>query len=105
MSCPFPGMDPYLERRALWPDFHDSLIAYLREALQPLLRPRYAALTQDRLFVVQHERPIRPDVSVIETRGNRPFVDSTTGAMVGDQPVAKRSNCGSDPSRTTTGAA
>jgi Uma2 family endonuclease len=87
MSCPFPGMDPYLERRALWPDFHDSFIAYLREALQPLLRPRYAALTQDRLFVVQHERPIRPDVSVIETRGNRPFVDSTTGAMVADQPV------------------
>jgi len=24
MRCPFPGMDPYLERPELWPDFHDS---------------------------------------------------------------------------------
>ncbi len=67
MQCPFPGMDPHLERSAIWPDFHDSLIAYIRESLQPCLRPRYAALTQDRLFVVEHERPIRPDVSIVET--------------------------------------
>ncbi|MGH7128450.1 MAG: DUF4058 family protein, partial [Planctomycetaceae bacterium] len=59
MSCPFPGMDPYIERPEIWPDFHDSLIAALRGALQPLLRPRYAALTQDRLYVVESERPIR----------------------------------------------
>lgn len=67
MQCPFPGMDPYLERPAIWPDFHDSLIAYIREALQQHLRPRYVALTQDRLFVVEHDRPIQPDVSIIET--------------------------------------
>ena len=23
---PFPGMNPYLERRHIWPDFHDGLI-------------------------------------------------------------------------------
>ena len=67
MRCPFPGMDPYLERPAIWPDFHDSLIAYTRETLQPQLRPRYVALTQDRLYVVEHERPIRPDVSILRT--------------------------------------
>jgi Protein of unknown function (DUF4058) len=27
MDCPFPGMDPYIERSAIWADFHDALIA------------------------------------------------------------------------------
>ncbi len=67
MDCPFPGMDPYLERRELWPDFHDRFITHLSEALQPMLRPQYAAISQNRLYVVEHERPIYPDVSVIET--------------------------------------
>lgn len=88
MPCPFPGMDPYLERRALWPDFHDRFITYLGEALQPFLRPRYAALTQDRLFVVEHERPIRPDVSIIEVSDRGDLVrGSTAGTMVADEPV------------------
>lgn len=67
MQCPFPGMDPYLERSEIWPDFHDSLIAYIREVLQPLLRPRYVAVTRDRLYVIESERPIWPDVSVVRT--------------------------------------
>ncbi len=85
MQCPFPGMDPYVERTQIWPDFHDSLVAYIREALQPQLRPRYAALTQDRLYVVEHRRPIRPDVSIVRaplgesgvavaTRPDRPLI-------------------------------
>ena len=67
MPCPFPGMDPYIERPEIWPDFHNSLVAYIREALQPLLRPHYAALCQDRLYVVEHWRPIHPDISVVRT--------------------------------------
>ena len=62
-------MDPYLERLEIWPDFHDSLIFCLREVLQPLLRPRYAALSQNRLYVAESERPIRPDVTVVRARG------------------------------------
>ena len=31
MPCPFPGMDPYLEDPAIWPDFHDRLIARIAE--------------------------------------------------------------------------
>jgi hypothetical protein len=72
MPSPFPGMDPYLERPAIWRDFHDSLITMIRGALQPLLRPRYVALTQDRLFVVQSDRPIYPDVAVVRTGSARP---------------------------------
>ncbi len=49
MPSPSPGMDPYIERPEIWPDFHDRLITFLQEALQPLLRPRYVALGQDRL--------------------------------------------------------
>lgn len=75
MPSPFPGMDPYIERPELWPDFHDSLIAAIKAVLQPLLRPRYAAMTQDRLYVVESERSVQPDVSIIESgrvakRGN-----------------------------------
>ncbi len=77
MPCPFPGMDPYLERPAIWPDFHDSLITYIRAELQPVLRPRYVAVTQDRLYVVESERPIRPDVSIIRTGR-----DAVSGAAV-----------------------
>jgi len=86
MRCPFPGMDPYLERPEIWPDFHDSLITYIREALQPRLRPRYAALTQDRLYVVEHERPIRPDVSVVRTDSDAGGV-ATAVAVEADTPL------------------
>lgn len=72
-------MDPYIERPEIWPDFHDRLITYLCAALKPLLPPRYVALTQDRLFVVESDRPIRPDVSVIETRrGTEPHAGQAT---------------------------
>jgi hypothetical protein len=34
-------MDPYLEHPALWPDVHNSLLGALRDALAPLVAPRY----------------------------------------------------------------
>ncbi len=55
MPSSFPGMDPYIERPEIWPDCHDRLITFIQEALQPQLRPRYVALGQDRLFVVESE--------------------------------------------------
>jgi hypothetical protein len=86
MHCPFPGMDPYLERPAIWPDFHDSLIAELRRELPPILRPKYVALTQDRLFVVESDRPIRPDVAVLETGFARTQA-SAVAAVAADEPI------------------
>ena len=72
MPSPFPGMDPYIERPAIWPDFHDRLIAAIVGVLQPLLRPRFAAVTQDRLYLVESERSVYPDVAVVKTpRSNR----------------------------------
>jgi hypothetical protein len=79
-------MDPYLERSELWPDFHDSLITYIRENLQPKLRPRYAALIQDRLYVVEHERPIWPDISVVRTARDEGGV-ATLPDVEADEPL------------------
>ncbi|OGC33790.1 hypothetical protein A2311_02000 [candidate division WOR-1 bacterium RIFOXYB2_FULL_48_7] len=79
-------MDPYIERPEIWPDFHDSLIAAIRGALQPLLRPRYAAVTQDRLYDVEAERPIRPDVSVVRTSARGPS-GSEAAVLEADAPA------------------
>jgi hypothetical protein len=80
MPSPFPGMDPYIERAEIWPDFHDRFITYCCGALQPLLRPRYVALAQDRLYVIESERPIRPDISVVRTPSQTPRRSSSCGA-------------------------
>jgi hypothetical protein len=44
MSCPFPGMDPYIERPEIWGDFQWSFAVGISGLLQPLLRPRYASV-------------------------------------------------------------
>ena len=58
-------MDPYLEHPVIFPDFHDSLITYLREAIQPVLPEPYYAATGDRVWVEVSERRIGPDVKVL----------------------------------------
>jgi hypothetical protein len=87
MPCPFPGMDPYIERPEICPDFHDRLITCLCGVLQPLLRPRYVALTQNRLYVVESDRPIYPDVSVIETSLRRPGHGHRAAVLEADEPI------------------
>jgi hypothetical protein len=72
MPSPFPGMDPYVERPEVWPDCHDRLITYICDDLNPLLKPRYVAVTADRLYVVEAERSIKPDVSVLRTPSRGP---------------------------------
>lgn len=66
MDCPFPGMDPWLEHPALWPDVHNSLVAGLREALVPLVAPRYFVALERRTYLLAPEELVigRPDVSV-----------------------------------------
>jgi Protein of unknown function (DUF4058) len=84
MPSPFPGMNPYIERPAIWPDFHDAFILATRAVLQPLLKPKYAALTQDRLYVVEAERPIYPDVAIVRT----PVVSPASAAVSVAEPDA-----------------
>ncbi len=65
MPSPFPGMDPYLEAPDLWPGLHQSLITYIRDELQPDLRPTYHARIGERVYVVETGRHIYPDVAII----------------------------------------
>jgi len=88
MECPFPGMDPYLEDPAIWPDFHNRLIAVLCEHLQPSLRPQFVAVTQERLYLIESQRPIHPDVAIVG-HGKRGPRRGSGGAAVmeADAPV------------------
>lgn len=71
MPTPFPGMDPYLEQRALWPNVHNSLIAALRDELAPLLRPRYFVAIEERTYIDSSAGltfASRPDVAVLQVK-------------------------------------
>lgn len=69
MPSPFPGMDPYLENPEIFPDFHDSFITYLREALQANLpRHVFATIGQRRWCESPHDEFREPFVE-IDTRG------------------------------------
>lgn len=48
---PFPGMNPYLERRHLWPGFHNRLIAILAEELGPKLPGNYRVDIEERVEI------------------------------------------------------
>ena len=52
MTSPFPGMDPYIEERGLFEDFHDDLISEIKRALARDLPAHYIARTGERPYVV-----------------------------------------------------
>ena len=68
MPSPFPGMDPYLEWQAPWPDFHNGLIAEIRNELGAKLPDAYIARVDERIEVATSASTppssFRPDVSV-----------------------------------------
>ncbi len=69
MPSPFPGMDPYLESPAIWPDFQHSFAVGLSTDLNHTLpSPYYARLgMRPELGIVDADRPgprIVPDVAV-----------------------------------------
>ena len=51
MPTPFPGMDPYLERRGIWEQVHTDLIVSIRRFLTPLLRPHYHVGIEERTYL------------------------------------------------------
>jgi hypothetical protein len=68
MASPFPGMDPYLESQAFWPDFHASFITYWRDALADLLPDNYEVRMDERINLVElppeKVKRIEPDLAV-----------------------------------------
>ena len=92
MPSPFPGMDPFIESRRIWSDFHLDLAAEIRAYLNARIQPGYYAtavtyVTYDVIEVAQSEpRAVSPDVSVWRTDARIP----TPGAMaVIDPPPAQ----------------
>ncbi len=51
MAGPFPGMDPFLEFQASWPDFHNGLIAEIRNELGARLPESYVARVDERIEI------------------------------------------------------
>ena len=84
MPSPFPGMDPYLEARAVWPDVHASSITYIREDLQPQLRPKYIARIGERVQLAAIDQSYVPDVMLVETI--REAAPVYAGTVVADEP-------------------
>jgi len=71
MRSPFPGMDPYLEHPALWPDVHNRLIIAIADVLSPILAPRYYVGVESRTYLLKPDDLVfigRPDVSVVASQ-------------------------------------
>lgn len=58
----FPGMDPWLEHPAIWPDVHHRLITYIADDLAGQLSPRYSARHGERIVIEPAGRLVAPDV-------------------------------------------
>ncbi|MBX6314601.1 MAG: DUF4058 family protein [Isosphaeraceae bacterium] len=88
MSMIFPGMDPYLEHPQLWPGVPSRLVVYIADHLRPLLRPRYIASIEERVYLEGPEREAIPDVAIRrprpEPRGR------ATAVLEADAPVIVR---------------
>ena len=86
MPSPFPGMDPYLETRSIWPDVHATLITYIREILQPQIRPKYVARIGERVQLAQMGQSYVPDVLLVQPMREAAPSYTVTKPLVADEP-------------------
>ena len=87
MPSPFPGMDPYLEERSLWPDVHQRLITYISESLQPQVRPKYIARIGERIELASVQKGYIPDVVIVDPPRNPARSVADAGVLVADEPL------------------
>jgi hypothetical protein len=92
MPSPIPGMDPFLEDPAVFPDLHDNLIAELRNAINAQLPPPYYASSASRVWVEPSQRRVEPDVNVLrpERAGAGTATRSPVATAVARPPVVVR---------------
>jgi hypothetical protein len=97
MPSPLPGMDPWVELPAVFPDFHDAMIAELRGALNAALPAPYFATIAQRIWIDDSARRVQPAANVVypesyKARGNGAersveIDESETDSMVFTMPV------------------
>lgn len=86
MPSPFPGMDPNLEKRSIWPGVHQRLITYISEAIQPLIRPKYIATIGERIQLAESRHSYIPDVFLLHRLREPSTTLAIAGEMVADEP-------------------
>jgi hypothetical protein len=93
MQSAFPGMDPYIEARRIWGDFHDDFIIGIKRAIQRRLPTTYVARVSDRTFVENYDPDLElmlktrigPDV---EVQRKLDLIRSSRSAKAGTAAVA-----------------
>lgn len=92
MASPFPGMDPYLEDPAGWPDVHHMLLGSIRELLREAASPHYLVRIEERVYITDPEGDpgypkLVPDVIVTEAPRRRVREAVTAGGLAIAEPV------------------
>lgn len=88
MAYPFPGMNPYLENRDLWPDLHQALANAIRVALVPEVAPRYYVAVEQRTYIAADDPDTlvgRADIAVLGTPHR--VMPGNGGSVVVGEPV------------------
>jgi Protein of unknown function (DUF4058) len=88
MPSPFPGMNPYLEHPALWPEVHSRLIVALADALNPQILPKYRAAIDQRIYSIDGSDALLvgiPDVTVERRAGT---ASTARGSTLGQPAIA-----------------
>lgn len=83
MASPFPGMDPWLERPAIFPDFHDRLIATMGAAINALLPPPYFSAIANRIWTEEPNRYTEPDIDVLRPDANGNIKQQNSSGVAG----------------------
>ncbi len=63
MGTPFPGMDPYLERRGLWEQTHLWIVVMAQDVLNAQITPKYRAAIAQRTYTAITELPIPEEIT------------------------------------------
>ncbi len=94
MPSPFPGMDPYLEARAIWSGFHHRLANELADRLNRHIGPKYYADVEVHTVVedigIAASKTVYPDVGVVEPIPSVPSVSTAVAeAIVSPAPIRR----------------
>lgn len=93
MRSPFPGMDPYIEARGLWADFHDKLIVEIDRSLSRTLPDRYVVRVGERSYIDYLDpleghagrHQFKPDASIQIQWGDNAAAEQHVAAAIADE--------------------
>lgn len=87
MPSPFPGMDPYIEERSIWPSMHQRLITNMADAIIPDVLPKYMAHINERVEIASIGSAYVPDVMVVKQGDELRSEPVQVGPVVADTPT------------------